>query len=742
MSVLGLSANNLQDTSVVFSSENEAKEKMEFFLEIADQNRTKDIGKSVEFSEKALEIAQKIDNYEYLYRAEFSLGFAHYNQNNFEKALLYFGNSLKYSRLTENAEGEAAALNRLGNTYQLMGKFDKALELYKEAMQINRTLNDKYEIARTLTNLGSIYRLFGNYELAINQHLEALDTYEGLQKNEGIAWSALNIARLFKMMKNYSKSIEYINQSMEIYDLIEGNNATNTGVTLCLKELGSVYYEMGDSQKAIEYSEKVLERNKITGNQQGIANSLSTLGQIYFYREEPVKSLSFFLEAKELKDSLNDKTEMSLILRYLGRIYMLNGNNSKASEYLQESLGYAQRQNLKEEIKEDYLALSELYEKRNQLQLAFGYYKQYTGLKDSLNSQKINELELQYEFDKQQREAEFEQKQKDALQQAKLQKQKIFTWVFVGGFLFMLILAYVIYKNYQRKKKTNVILTRQKLEIETQKDEIEAQRDFVTKQRDQIAHQNTIITDSIEYASRIQAALFPQQKKLQELLPEHFIFMKPKNIVSGDFYWIAEKGKKLVIVLSDCTGHGVPGAFMSMLGIAFLSEIVNKSRVIQPHKILDELRERIIESLHQEYGSKGSKDGMDMAICIIDKESLLLEYAGAYNPVFIIRNKELIELKADKMPIGIHAVKTEKGFSKQEFTLEKNDMVYMFSDGYIDQFGGADGLKFKQKAFKELLLKIADKKIDTQLKKIEKTMKDWQGDFSQIDDMMVLGFRI
>jgi len=737
-----LSVYSQQDTSVVFSSEKEAKEKMENFLEIAGQNRVKDIRKSVEFSEKALKIAQKIENYEYLYRAEFLLGFAHYNQNNFEKSLLHFGNSLKYSRLSENAEGEAAALNRLGNSYQLMGKFNKALELYKEAMQINRTLNDKLEIARTLTNLGSIYRLFGNYELAINQHLEALDTYEGLQNNEGIAWSALNIARLFKMMKNYSKSIEYIHQSLEIYELIEGEGATNTGVTLCLKELGSVYYEMGDSQKAIEYSEKVLERNKITGNQQGIANSLSTLGQIYFYREEPAKSLSFFLEAKELKDSLNDKTEMSLILRYLGRIYLLKGNIPKAGEYLQESLEYAQKQNLKEEIKEDYLALSELCEKRNQLQLAFGYYKQYTALKDSLNSQKINELELQYEFDKQQREAEFEQKQKDALQQAKLQKQKIYTWAFVGGFLFMIVFAYVIFKNYQRKKRTNIILTRQKEEIEAQKDEIEAQRDYVTKQRDQIAHQNTIITDSIEYASRIQAALFPQQKKLQELLPAHFIFMKPKNIVSGDFYWITEKGKKLIVVVSDCTGHGVPGAFMSMLGIAFLSEIVNKSRVIQPNKILDELRERIIESLHQDYGSRGSKDGMDMAICIIDKESLLMEYAGAYNPVFIVRNKELIELKADKMPIGIHAVKVEKGFSKQEFTLEKNDMVYMFSDGYMDQFGGAEGLKFKQKSFKELLTKIADKKEDAQLKKIEKTMKDWQGDFSQIDDIMVLGFRI
>ncbi|MCD4834506.1 MAG: tetratricopeptide repeat protein [Bacteroidales bacterium] len=712
---------NQKDTLITFSSETEAIQKINELIELSESNRNRNPEKSVVYGLYAIKISKEIENYELQCLAEFLTGFACYIQNDFENALIHLDNSLELSRLYKNSEREALSLNRIGNTYQLMGEFGKALNFYEEAMTINRDLQNDQEIARTLTNLGSVYRLYGNYELAINQHLEALSIYEGLQNNEGIAWSALNIARLFKMMKNYQKSINYVNQSLNIYQKIEEEQEISTGVTLCYKELGSIYYEMGDLDYAVEYSERVLARNKSTENKLGIANSLSTLGMIYFDAGNYKKSEGFLIQAKELKDSLNDNTEISSILRYLGKIYLIEGKTIKAREYLNNSLDFAQNQNLKEDIKETYLALSELYKSRNNPYKAFYYYRQFTNLKDSLNNQKINELELQYEFDKEQRRIKFEQQQKEAEQKAKLQKQKIFTWVFVSGFLFMIVLAYVIFKSYQRKKKTNIILT---------------------KQHNQIAHQNTIITDSIEYARRIQSALFPQEKFLKRVLAEYFIYMKPKNIVSGDFYWVSEKDDKIIIAVSDCTGHGVPGAFMSMLGIAFLNEIVNKSKTVQANSVLDQLRKDIIDSLHQEYGVKGSKDGMDMALCIIDRKTLKMQYAGAYNSVFVVREKEVHEIKADKMPIGIHAVKVDKGFANQEFELRKQDMLYLFSDGYVDQFGGEKGLKFKQKSFKDLLINISDKSMDNQKTEIEKTMKKWQGEHSQLDDMMIMGVRI
>ncbi|MFP4023623.1 MAG: tetratricopeptide repeat protein [Thiohalospira sp.] len=742
IATFAVSANIQNDTLNHYDSEAEARQNILELLELSETNRSKNPDKALSYALSAIKISKETNNYELWIKAEYLAGFAHYIQNDFSEAIVHFEKSLEISETQDFAEGKAAALNRMGNTYQLMGQYEQALKFYQQALIINKEIDNNQEIARNLTNLGSIFRMFGNYEQAINQHLEALKIYEELQNNEGIAWSALNIARLFKMMKNYDKSIEYINQSLKIYRKIEEDNRVRVGVTLCLKEFGDVYSEMGDFDKAIEYINRVLDMNKQSGNNLGVANSLSMLGKIYFDAGEYQKATSFLKRAKSLKDSLNDHTEITSILRYLGKINLIKGNVSQATQDLKNSLEFAINQNLKEDVKEAYLALSELYENTGNNPKALEYYKLYTGLKDSLNNQKISELELQYEFDKVQRQIEFEQKQKDAEQEARLQKQKIFTWVFVAGFIFVFIFSVFIYKSYQRKKRTNIILTQQKKEIEQQKDEIEAQRDFVTKQRDQIAHQNEIITDSIEYAKRIQSALLPQESYLDTLLPEHFVFMKPKNIVSGDFFWVTEKQGKIIVAVADCTGHGVPGAFMSMLGVAFLNEIVNNSTKTSPGLILNRLRDYIIESLHQEYGYSGSKDGMDMALISIDKKTLKLEYAGAYNPVFIIRNSELNELKGDKMPIGIHAVKVDKEFSNHQFQLQKNDMIYLFSDGYVDQFGGKDGMKLKMKPFKELLLEISDKNMVYQLKKLESYIENWQGDYSQLDDMIVMGIRV
>jgi serine phosphatase RsbU (regulator of sigma subunit)/Flp pilus assembly protein TadD len=742
LTTVASSANTQSDTLTQYTNETEAQQNILQLLELSETYRSQNPDKALTYALSAIKISKETNSYELWSKAEYLAGFAYYVQNDFKEAVGHFEKSLDLSDNHGFIESKAAALNRLGNTYQLMGQYEQALRFYQQALTINKELENNQEIARNLTNLGRVYRLFGNYELAINQHLEALKIYEELQNNEGIAWSALNIARLFKMMKNYEKSIEYINQSLGIYQAIEEDNKVPVGVTLCLKEFGDVYYEMGDFDKAVEYSNRVLEMNKKSGNQLGVANSLSTLGKIYFDAGDYQKATTYLKRSKTLKDSLNDHTETALLLRYLGKINLINGNLQEAGIDLKNSLDFAIKQHLKEDVKEAYLALSELYENKGNHAKALEYYKLYTGLKDSLNNQKINELELQYEFDKMQRQIEFEQKQKEAEQQARLQKQKIYTWVFVIGFMFLFVFSVFIYKNYQRKKKTNIILTQQKKEIEAQKDEIEAQRDFVTKQRDQIAHQNEIITDSIEYAKRIQSALLPQESYLEKLLPEHFVFMRPKNIVSGDFFWVTEKQNKIIVAVSDCTGHGVPGAFMSMLGVAFLNEIVNNSSKAMPNLILNRLRDFIIRSLHQEYGYSGSKDGMDMALISIDKKTQKMEYAGAYNPVFIIRNGKLHEIKGDKMPIGIHAVKMDKEFTNHQFQLQDDDMIYLFSDGYVDQFGGNDGMKLKMKPFKELLIRISDKPIDKQHKALVSYMEKWQGDYSQLDDMIVMGIKV
>ncbi len=286
----------------------------------------------------------------------------------------------------------------------------------------------------------------------------------------------------------------------------------------------------------------------------------------------------------------------------------------------------------------------------------------------------------------------------------------------------------------------------------------------VVKQRDHIAEQNKSITDSIHYASRIQRALLPGENIINKL-PEHFVLFKPRDIVSGDFYWMSKKGDKLFIVAADCTGHGVPGAFMSMLGISFLNEIVNEKGVDFTNIILDDLREHVITSLKQAGESSQSKDGMDVAFCIIDKKTRKLQFSGANNPVYIIReltpeqikqaetqeielpkgvmrneNYELTQIKPDKMPIGIYIKNTP--FTYNEVQLIKDDSLYIFSDGYVDQFGGDKGSKFMTKRFKRLLLSVQDKPMEEQKEILDKNIEEWKGDDEQIDDILVIGFKV
>src|SRR6056297_2012058 len=277
--------------------------------------------------------------------------------------------------------------------------------------------------------------------------------------------------------------------------------------------------------------------------------------------------------------------------------------------------------------------------------------------------------------------------------------------------------------------------------IMKQGDKIAEQKHKIKKQHDLVQKQNKKIEDSILYAKRIQSAVLPPNRFVQHLLSEHFIFYKPRDIVSGDFYWTKQIDEKIYIAAADCTGHGVPGALMSMLGITFLNEIVNKNPEIHANEILNELRTHIISSLRQTGSICESRDGLDIALCILNHEKKLLEYAGANNPLYLIRNGKLNEIKADRMPIGIHR-KAKESFYNHEVTLHKDDLIYIFSDGFIDQFGGKDGRKYLTGNFKKLLIENHQKPLSEQRQILEKTFEEWKGERKQLDDILVIGFKI
>ncbi|MFC2090943.1 SpoIIE family protein phosphatase, partial [Bacteroidota bacterium] len=338
-----------------------------------------------------------------------------------------------------------------------------------------------------------------------------------------------------------------------------------------------------------------------------------------------------------------------------------------------------------------------------------------------------------------QRDAEIKSnEEKIAIQLEAIQKQKL---VIIGAAIalgLLIFLAYFIYVNYRNKKKANELLEEKNRKISAQKDEIEKQKEVAEMQRDQIAYQKKHITDSIYYAERIQRAILPSLELFTDEL-EHFVLYKPRDIVSGDFYWVDKVDNRQIIIAADCTGHGVPGAFMSMLGVSLLNEIILNRHIIDPDKILNNLRSMIIESLSQDTSGSGVKDGMDMTVTVVDYENDRLYFAGANNPLYMIRDDELITYKPDKMPVAIHEIMND--FVVTEIELKKGDVFYTFSDGFVDQFGGPKQKKFLSKNFKKLLLEIQNFEMIDQGKKLDEVFEAYRNDVEQVDDVVVIGIK-
>jgi ligand-binding sensor domain-containing protein/serine phosphatase RsbU (regulator of sigma subunit)/ABC-type amino acid transport substrate-binding protein len=319
------------------------------------------------------------------------------------------------------------------------------------------------------------------------------------------------------------------------------------------------------------------------------------------------------------------------------------------------------------------------------------------------------------------------------------------TWIFrilvVIAFIATTYLLYIIRINTIKAQKNRLEqqVRERTHELEVANTEIEAQRDFARYQRDQIGQQQKSIMDSIQYAQTIQNSLLPSAHTLKSGLTNHFILFKPRDIVSGDYYWFSNHDDHHYIAAADCTGHGVPGAFMSMLGMALMNEIVSKHPSIDPDNLLNELRSQIIETLHQQGDPGAAKDGMDMVICKIDSQKRQLLFAGANNPLYLVRNGELTEYKTDKMPVCIHIVM--QPFTNHKIDLEPGDNIYIFSDGYADQFGGPHGKKFKYRPFKELLVSLSGMEMHEQGLQLDKEFEQWKGGLDQIDDVVVIGMK-
>lgn len=350
--------------------------------------------------------------------------------------------------------------------------------------------------------------------------------------------------------------------------------------------------------------------------------------------------------------------------------------------------------------------------------------------KDTLAVQK-GEITQQMQRIDEQIEKIYSQDQKIKVQLEAIAKQKMLMWFFIVALLLVGIIAYYIYRGYKIKKEANIKLEEKNATISKQRDEMEVQRD-------QIAYQKKHITDSILYAKRIQTALLPSIELFSDRI-EHFVLYKPLDIVSGDFYWVSSKDDMQVIIVADCTGHGVPGAFMSMLGVTMLNELINVKEVYEPDKIVNKLRDEVIKALKQSVEDDRVKDGLDMAVCVINFKTNILEFSGANSPLMLIRGTELTQYRGDKMPVSIHY--NMQPFTKQTIQLCKGDCLYMFTDGFCDQFGGPEQKKFMSARLKEKLIEVSPLPMLKQGEKLNAIFEEWRGDNPQVDDVAMVGLR-
>jgi len=683
----------------------------------------------LKYSQISLELSRYIKNNYLTSLALRNIGITYYYEQKFDTSITIFQQAINEIEDVDSLQLKSNLYLFIGISYYYKGDFPNALEYWKKDLETNIKANDKELTAQSYMNIGVLYKNMDEYDQAISYYQEAFKILEELKDSTTMADVLNNIGNIyFYFRSNYTKAIENYLKALDIY--------TQTGdlenEALLLNNIGLIYDKQDQNQMALNNFNQALEIFKSIKKDDRIAETHAYLGVLYAELGNFEMAYNYLNNSYNYYVNIGAKPRIAETLKDLGDIYTSWGKYNEALDAYNQSFELFTELNMKSEVASLYLKLSNTFASLNNYNKAFNYHTLYTHLNDSLFNEKLNEqiteIQTKYETEKKDKAIALLNKDK-ALQDAQLKRQKLTIWFFTIGFGIISILLILIFRLFKQKQKANVIL--------------EQKNEEISLQRDHIFQQNKEITDSIEYASRIQTALLPPKELIDKIIPDSFILFKPRDIVSGDFYWLSEKGNKIISVTADCTGHGVPGAFMSMLGISFLNEIVNMTDEtdLQSHIILNDMRTLIINSLRQTGNIGESRDGMDMTLCIIDKEKMILDYAGAYNPLILVRNNELEEYKADKMPIGIHVKKAED-FTNNIIPLQKGDIIYTFSDGYADQFGGPENNKFRKKNFKDLLLEIHKNPMDKQKEILDQTIIDWMNGYEQVDDILVCGIRI
>jgi len=642
-----------------------------------------------------------------------------------KKALIYGNQALNLSEKLDFKRGIAKALHNIGIVYYNTGNFDSALIYFSSSVKVKQFIGDKKGMASSYNNIGAIYDYKGDYNKAITHYISSLKINEELHNDEGALSAANNIGNVLSQQHNAKDAAKYYRISLNY----SKKASSNKGMADAYLNIGNVKFDINSLDSAMFYYNLAKPLYMNEGDQERIGTLYNSYGIWYQKANQLDSSFHYFQKAKDLYTLVDSKLGLTEVYKHIGDIYLNKGDVKNAEVYFTNGLNFAKQLDLKDFEAGYYENLAKLYFKKGDFAKAYNYHVLFYDVKDSLitkeSLKQMADMNVKYETEKKEQEINLLNIDKK-LQDAHLKKQRLMVIISVVGLLVAILLSVFIWRSLNTTSKQKTI--------------IEEQKKLVEEKTVMLEEKNKGIIDSINYAKRIQVALLKEEEYVSSHLPEHFILYKAKDIVSGDFYWVFEKNDYLYLAVADCTGHGVPGAFMSMLGIAFLNEILANSEFLTPAAILDLLREKIVKELGQKGKEFETKDGMDISLICYHIKTKQLQWAGANNSLYILKGEHLREIKPNKHHIGYSSNMVP--FTNHLVTIDDGDVIYLFTDGYADQFGGPKGKKFKYSQFKELLVSVASQPMDIQKELLNKEFEFWKSHHEQTDDVCVIGLRV
>ncbi len=671
----------------------------------------------------ALETYEKAGNKRAMINPLMGVGNVYMNQNNLSKSLEYYRKALQMATEVNSKQGIAKSLNNMGMVFESSQQKDSALVYYIRSLHIKEEIGDKNIIANSLLNIGNIYQEQKKTGKAMEYYNRSYNLCAETGNKNGIAESEINIGHLYSLMKQPEEAVQWINKGLELALQIKRKEI----IKEAWYQLSDAYSVNGSYQKALEaYRNYVSEKDSLMNeeNSKGMAEV-----QTKYETAKKEEKIELLTKNKALDEAELNKQKLVRNFFVAGSLFLLLVAFLLYNRYLIKQKANASLAALNSELEKLSAVVREtdnaviITDAAGNLEWVNPGFRQMTGYTldeyKSTHGGNLDEISGNPEI-------------RNVIQKS-VSENKAITYEAINvkkngeSFWTQSTLTPILDETGQIKK---IIIIDTDI---TQRKHAE----------DEVKRKNQDITDSINYAKQIQTAILPSRDVIRKHLPDSFILFKPKDIVSGDFYFFsAINDHQVLIAAVDCTGHGVPGAFMSMIGNNLLTEIITGKGITEPDEILNQLDKGVRHALKQNDASTESKDGMDLALCLLDTKTLTLDYAGANRPLFLLRKQELTELKPDKSAIGGFQSDQKRKFTLQHIQLQKEDALYLFSDGYVDQFGGPLAKKFMAKRFRQLLADCHSQQMSAQQELIDQTFLSWKGQNEQVDDILVIGIRV